>query len=198
MVWWGMSQSPGDSLKRIIDLFQKAVTLDESAGEAHANLGYALVVARQYDKAVAECEKAMALEPNSYTICYICASTLTFVGRRDEAIAVFREALRINTKPPNSWYRHFGIALRDSGQYDEAIELSKKAVEQEPNDLLAYIVLASSLAMAGRDDEARSAAKEVLRINPAFSLERLAKTSPHKDRAVAERFIEALRRSGLK
>jgi adenylate cyclase len=198
MVWWGMSQSPGDSLKRSIDLFQKAVTLDESAGDAHANLGYALVVARQYDKAVAECEKAMALEPNSYTICYICASTLTFAGRRDEAIAVFREALRINPKPPTSCYRHFAIALRDSGQYDEAIALSNKAVEREPNDLLAYIVLASSLEMAGREEEARSAAKEVLRINPGFSLERLAKTSPHKDRAVVQRFIEALHKVGLK
>jgi hypothetical protein len=42
------------------------------------------------------------------------------------------------------------------------------------------------------------AAKELLRINPAFSLERLAQTTPHKDRAVADRFIEALRKAGLK
>jgi hypothetical protein len=63
---------------------------------------------------------------------------------------------------------------------------------------MAYIVLASSLEMAGREEEARSAAREALRINPAFSLERLAKTSPHKERAVVERFIEALRRAGLK
>jgi Flp pilus assembly protein TadD len=69
MFWLGMSQSPGDSLKRSIDLFQKAVTLDESSGEAHAHLGYSLVIARQYDKAVAECERAMALEPNSYKVC---------------------------------------------------------------------------------------------------------------------------------
>jgi Tfp pilus assembly protein PilF len=76
--------------------------------------------------------------------------------------------------------------------------VSKKAIEQEPKDTIAYMVLASSCQLAGREEEAREAAKELLKINPAFSLERLAQTTPHKDRAVADRFIEALRKAGLK
>jgi TolB-like protein/class 3 adenylate cyclase/Tfp pilus assembly protein PilF len=197
-VWLGISPSPAESMKRCIELMQKAVALDDSSGEAHAGLGYWLVLARQYDKAVAEGERGMALEPNSAGVLHNYASILTYVGRREEAIPLFREALRLNPRPPNAYYRQFGIALRDSGQYDEAIALQKKAIKREPNDTLAYIVLASSCALAGREEEARAAAKELLRVNPAFSLERLAKTTPHKDREVAERFIEALRRAGLK
>jgi tetratricopeptide (TPR) repeat protein len=155
-------------------------------------------LARQYDKAVAECERGLALDPNSDRVLQYGASTLTFVGRREEAIKLFREALRLNPKPPNTYYRHFGIALRDSGLYDESIAMTKKVIEKEPNDVMAYLVLASSYQLAGREEEARAAAGEILRINPAFSLERLAKTSPHKDRAVVERFIEALRKAGLK
>ena len=197
-VWLGISPSPGESMKRCVELMQKAVALDDSSGEAHAGLGYWLVLARQYDKAVAEGEKGMALDPNSAGVLQSYAAILTFVGRREEAIPLFREALRLNPRPPNVYYRQFGIALRDSGRYEEAIAVSKKAIEQEPNDTLAYIVLASSCELAGREEEARAAAKELLRVNPAFSLERLAKTTPHKDREVAERFIEALRRAGLK
>jgi TolB-like protein/class 3 adenylate cyclase/Tfp pilus assembly protein PilF len=197
-VWLGISPSPAESMKRCIELMQKAVALNDSSGEAHAGLGYWHVLARQYDKAVAEGERGMALEPNSAGVLHNYASILTYVGRREEAIPLFREALRLNPRPPNAYYRQFGIALRDSGQYDEAIALQKKAIEREPNDTLAYIVLASSCALAGREEEARAAAKELLRVNPAFSLERLAKTTPHKDREVAERFIEALRRAGLK
>jgi TolB-like protein/class 3 adenylate cyclase/Tfp pilus assembly protein PilF len=197
-VWLGISPSPADSMKRCIELMQKAIALDDSSGEAHAGLGYWLVLARQYDKAVAEGERGMALEPNSAGVLHNYAAILTFVGRYEEAIPLFREALRLNPRPPNSYYRQFGIALRDSGRYDEAIALQKKAIEREPNDTLAYIVLASSCQLAGREEEARTAAKELLRVNPAFSLERLAKTSPHKDREVVERFIEALRRAGLK
>jgi TolB-like protein/Flp pilus assembly protein TadD len=197
-LWLGMSHSPGDSLKRSIELMQKAVALNETSGEAHSGLGYWLAMARQYDKAVAEGERGMALEPNSDRVLHHYAATLTFAGRREEAIPLFREALRLNPKPPNLYYRHFGIALRDSGQYDEAIAVTKKAIEQGPNDVMAYMVLASACQLAGREDEARAAAIELLKINPAFSLERLAQTTPHKDRAVAERFIEALRKAGLK
>jgi adenylate cyclase len=196
-LWLQMSPSPGDSLKRCIELMHKAVALDEASGEAHASLAYWLVMARQYDRGVAECERAMALDSNSDRVFHLCAATLMFAGKREEAIPLFREALRINPKPPNLYYRHFAAALRDSGRYDEAIDLMKKAIEQVPDDVLAYVVLASSCEMADREEEARVAAKEILRINPGFSLERLAKTSAHKDRAVVERFIEALRRAGL-
>jgi adenylate cyclase len=198
VLWLGMSQSPRDTLMRTIKQYQKAVALNPESGEAHALLAYGLVMARQYDKAVAECERAMVLEPNSYKPLYHCASALTFVGRREEAIPMFREALRINPKPPNSCYRHFGVALRDSGQYDEAIEVSKKATERKPNDIIAYVVLASSYGLAGREEEAKAAAKEILRINPRYSVDRLEKVSPHKDRAVAKRFCDALRKAGLK
>ncbi len=193
-VWLGISPSPAESMKRCIEQMEKSVALDPSSGEAHAGLGYWLVLARQYDKAVAEGERGMALEPNSAGVLHNYAAILTFVGRHEEAIPLFREALRLNPRPPNSYYRQFGIALRDSGRYEEAITLQKKAIEREPNDTLAYIVLASSCQLAGREEEARAAAKELLRINPAFSLERLAK----KEREVAERFIEALRKAGLK
>jgi adenylate cyclase len=196
-VWLGMSKSPTESLKRCIELCQKAVALDDSSGAAHATLGYWLVTVRQYDKGVAEGERAMALNSNSADVLHLYAAILTWVGRREEAIPLFREALRLNPKPPNVYYRHFGVALRDSGQYDEAIAVARRAIEREPNDLVAYLCLASSYGLAGRDEEARAAAKEVLRINPTFSLERLTQTTPHKDPVVRERFIDALRKAGL-
>ena len=198
MIWLGMTQSPRDTMKHCIELIEKAIALDDSFGEAHATLGYWLILARQYDRGVAEGERGMALEPNSDRVLQHYAATLMFVGRREEAIPLFREALRLNPKPPNLYYRQFGACLRDTGRYEEAIAVSKKAIEQEPKDTIAYMVLASSCQLAGREEEAREAAKELLRINPAFSLERLAQTTPHKDRAVADRFIEALRKAGLK
>jgi adenylate cyclase len=197
-VWLGISHSPGESLRRCIELLQKAVSLDESSGVAHGHLGYWLVVARQYDRAIAAVEKAITLDPALPSVLNNYAATLTFAGRREEAIPYFREALRINPKPSNTFFRHFGVALRDSGRHEEAIEIAKKALAQEPHDILAYIVLASACQLAGREQEARDAVQELIRIHPSFSLERIAQTTPHKDREVADRFIEALRKAGLK
>lgn len=94
--------------------------------------------------------------------------------------------------------RHYAVALRDTGRYEEAIAQVKKAIEREPRDVMSYIVLASTYSMAGREKEARAAADEVLKINPKFSLEHFAKIHPYKDPATKERYIDSLRKAGLK
>jgi hypothetical protein len=52
--------------------------------------------------------------------------------------------------------------------------------------------------MMGREKEARAEAAEVLRINPKFSLDYFAEAIPYKDRKVINKFIDALRKAGLK
>jgi len=49
----------------------------------------------------------------------------------------------------------------------------------------------------GRIEDARAQAAQVLRINPNFSLESLAKTWRNKDPAITERSVNALRKAGL-
>jgi adenylate cyclase len=46
-------------------------------------------------------------------------------------------------------------------------------------------------------DEARAQAKEIMRINPKFSVDRFAKTDPQKNKDVKKRYIDALRKAGL-
>ena len=197
-IWYGMSESPTESLKRAIELSQKAIALDESFAPAHVGLGYWLTMARQYDKAITEGKRAMALEPGSADVLQNYAMILTYAGRFEEAIPLFREAFRLNPMPPNNYYRHFGFILREAGHYDEAIAIFKKAIDRGPDDQLAHIGMAVTLTYAGRMDEARAAAKECLRINPKFSAEKFGKVIPMKDPAVTTRIVEALKKAGLK
>jgi len=50
----------------------------------------------------------------------------------------------------------------------------------------------------GREKEARAEAEEVLRLNPKFSLEGYAKMIRFKDQAQIDRYIDSLRKAGLK
>jgi hypothetical protein len=52
--------------------------------------------------------------------------------------------------------------------------------------------------MMGREKDAHAAAAEVLRINPKFSLDWLAKMLPYKDQSKTDEVTNALRKSGLK
>jgi TolB-like protein/Tfp pilus assembly protein PilF len=196
-VWLGLSKSQEQSLKHDIELQEKAIALNSSLAEAHGQRGRSLVMTRRYDQGIAEGEKALALEPSSADILYHYASILTWTGRYEEAIPYFREALRLNPIPPNTYYRHFGVALGESGQYEEAIRLQKKAIAQDPNDIFAYLVLASLCSLAGHDTEARAAAGQALKIDPKFSVARMKTVRPDKDRAVAKRWCDALRKAGL-
>jgi adenylate cyclase len=52
--------------------------------------------------------------------------------------------------------------------------------------------------MAEREEEARAAAAELLKLNPKFSLERFVKFHPYKDPFMRERYYNCLRKAGLK
>jgi adenylate cyclase len=197
-MWLGLSKSPKESIMRAIELYQKAITLDSSLAHARIRLGYIYAaMVRQHDKGIAEGEKALALAPNSADFVNMYAIILTYAGRWHEAIPLFREALRLNPKPPNNYYRHFAVVLRETGQYDEAVSLLKKAIRQEPDDIFSHLVLTSVYSYAGRQKEARAAAAEVLRIKPTFRIEQLPQGT-HKDLAIVEHENEALRNAGLK
>lgn len=193
----GFSNNPKKSLELTIDLHRKAIELDDSFAFARTGLGFWSLYARRYDTALAEGKRAFELEPTSADVILGYAAILTFAGKPEEAIPFYKEALRLNPKPPTTYFRFLGIAYRDSGQYENAVAQAEKAVNQEPNDLISHVLLTSSYSLAGQDEKARAAAKEVLRINPHFSVARFEKVSPHKDPNVAKRYCDALRKAGL-
>jgi len=62
---------------------------------------------------------------------------------------------------------------------------------------MAYVGLASCYSLLGRQEEARSAAQELLRVNPKFTLQAWAKTMPYKNQEKLVRYADALRKAGL-
>jgi adenylate cyclase len=196
-VWLGTTESPDQSLARASELAQKAISLDDSNAAAHGTLGQIYVMKRQYDKAIAECERAVSLDPNSAENIFRLGFVLNYAARAEEAIPYLQNAIRLNPLPPASYFVILAASYRESGQYEKAIETSKKALQREPNSQFPYINMAVSYIRLGQEKEARAAAAEILRINPKFSLERFAKMLPFPQ-PVADRFIEALRKTGLK
>jgi adenylate cyclase len=197
-MWLGTSKSPKQSITKSIELLQKAIELDATYAEAYSALGFMFSITRKYDKGVATAEQGVALNPNSADAHMLLGHTLRFAGQHEEAILEYKIAIRLNPYPPNPYL--FGIAksYANTGQYEEAITWGKKAVRQKPDSFLAHIILTEIYSLAGRDEEARVQAAEVLRVNPKFSLERFAKRLKHKNQEDKERYIGALRKAGLK
>jgi adenylate cyclase len=196
-VWVGTSKSPKESMGKAIELMQKAIALDDTFAEAHASLGFLYSMTRQHDKAIAEGEKAVALSPNSADSHFRLGKILTFAGRLAESIPEYKIAIRLNPIPPGYYSWSLGLSYALTGRYDEAITWCEKAVRQEPNDLLARIMMTVVYSFSGRDEEARAEAAEVLRIQPKFSLKKFEQQLTYKKEVERERFLGALRKAGL-
>jgi tetratricopeptide (TPR) repeat protein len=72
-----------------------------------------------------------------------------------------------------------------------------KALQVSPNFLSAHLLLAECYSSQGREAEAIAAAKEVIRINPKFTIESYAKRLTYAHEADIEREVDALRKAGL-
>ena len=196
--WLGIGKSPRETIEKGIELAQKALAMDDSIAQAHGLLSSFYSLKREYDKAIAEGERAVALEPGGADRHVQYGMSLHNGGRSEEAIPVATKSnptqpIRVN---PLAFYI-LGHAYRATGRFEEAVSEYKKAIQRAPDNIFAHLGLAATYSMMGREQEARAEAAEVLRINPKFSVDSYAKRLPIKDQSVADNFVNALRKAGL-
>ena len=196
-VWLGTTKSPKESIGKAIELSEKAIYLDDSLAQALGLLGYIYGMKREYDKSVAYAEQAVEKDPNGADAHAWLGNCLNFAARPQEAIPYYKKAMRLNPRPQLWYYIQLGQSYRMLGRYEEAVAQLKKSLALSPNSTSSYAHLIFTYAEMGRDDEARAAAKELIRINPKFSAEKYAKALPYKDRDYCRRWGEALRKAGL-
>ena len=161
-------------------------------------MGSIYLMSRQHDNALVQVEQAISLNPNDASNQLRLGFVLLNSGRPQEAISVLKNHRRLNPIPSQQYYLQSVTAYRLSGHYKEAIETSKEALRQVPNNINIYLQLTATYMMMGREEEARAAAAEVMKINTKFSLEWYAKTIYFKNQNDVDKTIDALRKAGLK
>ncbi|HZZ23305.1 MAG TPA: hypothetical protein VFE60_12340, partial [Roseiarcus sp.] len=114
------------------------------------------------------------------------------------------EALRLSPRDTlaYSWMHIAGIAKNYLGTWEQAVAWFRRVIEANRNYPLTYFQLAAALAQLCRLDEARSAVKAGLALNPAFAIFRThaAWTAMSDDPtylAQLEPILDGLRKAGL-
>lgn len=108
---------------------RRAIALDDSLADAHAEIGYVFLLNHAPTAAAAELERAVALDPSSTSARELLAKAYEWTGRRADAIAVTRLADPLSA----SARAELGDALFFAGRYNEALaELGKVTAIQPP------------------------------------------------------------------
>jgi TolB-like protein/Flp pilus assembly protein TadD len=196
-VWNGWSKSPGESMKKAVELGQKTLTLDENYEGAHSLLGSIYLVQKQWDKAIEAGRRAIELSPNGADANGIFGITMSHVGRREEAITLFKKAIRLNPSSPNWLYHNLGGAQILAGDYQEAITSLKRVIEKNPNHVPARFYMIVAYSLLNQDEKARFQVEEYLKLRPSANIESCRKRSTFKNEADIERVAAALRKAGL-
>jgi adenylate cyclase len=194
----GWSESPAKSIQKALELAQKALAMEDSIDLGHSLLGAIYLVMRQHDKAIAEGERAVALNPNGALAFIFFAGIVGVSGKWEESVMYAQQSIRLSPFPGPLQYDVLGRAYFMLEKYDEAISILKKAIQINVDFLPAHIFLAACYSSMGRDAEANASAKEVLRINPKFSIESYEKRLTYRNKADIEREVAALKKAGLK
>jgi TolB-like protein/Tfp pilus assembly protein PilF len=138
---WG---SDPQTLERALALAHQALALDDSLPFAHSLLSLVYGWKQQYAQAIAEGERAIALDPNNAESYAMQTSVLNLVGRPEEALRVVEQAMRLNPRYPPAYLFTLGTAYRRTGRYVESIAALKEAISRNPNFIVAHHQLALS------------------------------------------------------
>jgi adenylate cyclase len=195
---YGWVESRGKSIETAYKYAQKAIELNDTLDTAYLLIGVVYLLKRQHEKNIAQGKRALALNPNGAWNHMFMAGALGCAGRWEESLGYAEKAMRLSPFPPVAYYWLLGRSYFMTGQYDKAVETFKKAVHVNPDYLVAHAFLAACYSSLDRQAGATAETREVLRINPKFTLESYAKTLPYKNKTDIERYIAALRKAGLK
>jgi adenylate cyclase len=174
----------------------KAVTFGENNSDLQFLLSRIAIGRSRYDAALAHMDRALELNPNDAEIISNYGLLLIYVGRSEESIPLFKKAMRLNPHYRPGWDTFLGSGYYYTKRYNEAVEV---IVRKRKLNISDHRLLAASYAQLGRLDKARVHIKEVLKINPQYSLSKVRAYSQKlfKNETDREHYIEGLRKAGL-
>jgi arylsulfatase A-like enzyme/Flp pilus assembly protein TadD len=153
-----------DGVAKMREVLQR----DPKIMDAQITLGNWLLKLRRPDEAAAAFKQALALKPDDDIALGNLAGVLMAHGKRQdalEALEVFRTALRVNPKNPQSWFQLATLYL-DMGRLDEARGSFTEALTANPKMGAALNGLGAIAFQGGDLTKAEALVREALALEP--------------------------------
>ena len=179
----------------------KALSLAPEHAPAHRVLGGVYIFTNRAAQGIAECERALALDRNLADAHGAIGIAKYFMGRAAETEGHILEALRLSPRDvfAHRWMHIVGMAKIQLGADAEAAAWLRQSIEANRNFPPTHLWLAAALGLLGALDEARTAAKAGLALDPSFAIRRLLTQSSDNPSYLAgrERVCAGMRLAGV-
>lgn len=179
---------------------RRAMALDDQDAFVVAVAGHVeSLINKQPEVGLQLFDRALVLNENLAYAWGMSAASYAYLGEPELALERLRSTWRLSPFDPLNFvfFTVAGIAEFVAGRYDPAIAWLRKARRANPRFVAALRTLAASLALAGRADDAKTTASELLIVEPTFSVNALASWYPLRRADDLNRYVAGLRAAGL-
>jgi tetratricopeptide (TPR) repeat protein len=204
----GVSGDPKGDLERAGELATKALALDPDWTASHDAKGGILRAQGRPEEAVAEDERALALDPSDVYAVGGLGFGYERLGEFDRSLEYLDKAIRASPYDPRLrfWYAskawdHFALK-----RYDQAIDLARRAIAIKSNyNPDSHLALVAALALTCHDAEAREALQRYLTLPSTGPLRTIAAWKAHQMSLgndprfleMSERVYDGLHKAGM-
>ncbi len=193
----GWALDPAQALDEAQTWARRAVELNDQEPVSHMALGAVLLWRRDFEGALAESRRMMALDPNFAQGYGASGLGLTYAGRAAEALEPIAMAMRLDPHYPDMLLHFLAQAHFSLGNYETAVQHLVERIARNPGTDASRMFLASCYGHLGRVEEARAAWAALLKVNPDFSVTQRARVLPYKDPGDFQRIVDGLVKAGL-
>jgi adenylate cyclase len=199
---WGFAlivawERPDVALPRLKEWIARSLAIDPD--DAHALTGDAQyrTLSGDLDGALESADRAVARMPNFDEAWFVRGWVQMLRGESDEAVRSLEHAMRLCPTVNSIKLGVLGTALRNAGRHQEAIQVFRRCLEQNPEFLFAHAGMAVVFSMQGDLESARREVARALKSDPTYSIRRFISPNLYRDKSVMEHCADALRRAGM-
>jgi len=200
---WGLammaryfSSDPGPLWDQAREWCEKALALEASRPLGLGLLAFCEMNEGRLEQAVESFKEAISLVPTAENH-FLLGQTYLYLGRAKDSIAHTQQAMRLSPLCPGYFLFNMIDSHRILSQFDEALLWADKCIDKMPDSPLPVVRKASLLSLVGRREEGEALAKQLLALEPNFSVDAWVKGQPYRKPEHIEPFAEALRQIGL-
>jgi adenylate cyclase len=154
---------------------------------------------KDLDSAISQYDRALTINPSASSAWVWSTSAYAWLGQGEEAVRRSHRAIELSPFDPlmYTFTSIAGTAHAVAGQYDKAIEFCRRSLRQNRLFASTHRILAISLALSGRAEEARAAAAELLKLEPTLTVAGFRQRYPGSGSPQAKIFADALSIAGV-
>jgi tetratricopeptide (TPR) repeat protein len=160
-------------------------------------LGYVHTFQRRHDEAVAAGEKAITLSPSSSDAYHMAGMYHGYAGDFRKAALYEEQAQRLSPISRNVSMVDEARARFHLRDFIAARDIALLVLKEKPRWVTAQTTLVSALWNLGKEEDARTVARELLTSYPNFSVGRWALGLPYRRQQDLDALMAPLRMAGL-